>query len=122
LASSSKEALARQLSSKPARYNVGRTPKDSRGERNAELPEYYKLVWHLGGSQTDIATLTAESIDWAARANSYARMKTGSQAMIHLGDSVAEVLRGRPQLGLLFPQVSKWRVRSRKAFIRRVDW
>jgi len=47
-------------------------------------------------------------------------MKTGSQAMIHFGDSVAEILRGRPQVGLLFPQVSKWKESDRgKAFIRR---
>jgi integrase len=64
--------------------------------------------------------LTADTIDWAARTISYARMKTGSQAMIHFGDSVAEILRGRPQVGLLFPQVSKWKESDRgKAFIRR---
>lgn len=90
------------------------------GESNAELREYYKLLWHLGGSQTDMATLSAENIDWTANTISYARMKTGSQAMIHFGDAVAEILRSRPVSGLLFPQVAGWKESDRaKAFIRR---
>jgi len=90
------------------------------GESNAELREYYKLLWHLGGSQTDMASLAAENIDWTAKTISYARMKTGSQAMIHFGDGVAEILRARPASGLLFPQVAKWKESDRaKAFIRR---
>ncbi len=90
------------------------------GESNAELREYYKLLWHLGGSQTDIATLTAENIDWTTQTISYARLKTGSQAMIHFGHAVAEILRYRPITGLLFPQVAHWKESDRaKAFTRR---
>ncbi len=90
------------------------------GESNAELRDYYELLWHLGGSQTDMATLTAENIDWRARTISYARMKTGSQAMLHFGDGVAELLRARPATGCLFPQVAHWKESDRgKAFIRR---
>ena len=33
-------------------------------ERNPEIRAYYQFLWHLGGSQTDIAELTAEDIDW----------------------------------------------------------
>jgi integrase len=90
------------------------------GESNAELRDYYELLWHLGGSQTDMATLTAECIDWTAKTISYARMKTGSQAMIRFGDGVAELLRSRPVSGELFPQVARWKESDRaKAFIRR---
>lgn len=90
------------------------------GESNAELREFYKLLWHLGGSQTDMATLRADDIDWTNQTISYARMKTGSQAMIHFGDIVAELLRERPTTGFLFPQIAQWKESDRgKAFIRR---
>lgn len=88
------------------------------GESNAELRVYYKLLWLLGGSQTDMATLCAEDIDWTARAISYARMKTGSQAVVHFGDTVAEILLLRPKTGYLFPQIAQWKESDRgKAFI-----
>lgn len=34
------------------------------GEQNSECYAYYQLLWHLGGSQTDVARLRAEDIDW----------------------------------------------------------
>ena len=90
------------------------------GESNRELRAYYELLWHLGGSQTDMATLCAEDIDWTNQTISYARMKTGSQATIHFGDIVAELLRARPATGYLFPQIAQWKESDRdKAFIRR---
>jgi integrase len=90
------------------------------GESNVELRAFYELLWHLGGSQTDIATLCAEDVDWTNRTISYARMKTGSQATIHFGDLVAELLRARPVTGYLFPQIALWKESDRgKAFIRR---
>jgi len=90
------------------------------GESNVELRTFYQLLWHLGGSQTDMATLTVENIDWTARTISYARMKTGTQAMVHFGDMVADLLRSRPETGLLFPQIARWKESDRgKAFIRR---
>ena len=90
------------------------------GESNAELRVYYELLWHLGGSQTDMATLCAEDIDWSTRAISYARMKTGSQAVVHFGDTVAKILQSLPRTGYLFPQIACWKESDRgKAFIRR---
>jgi hypothetical protein len=91
------------------------------GESNVELRDYYELLWHLGGSQTDMASLRAEDVDWTARTISYARMKTGTQAMIHYGDKVAELLQSRPATGYLFPQIVQWKESDRaKAFIRRL--
>src|SRR5436853_2040377 len=47
-------------------------------------------------------------------------MKTGSQAMIRFGDSVAQILQRRPATGYLFPQIVHWKESDRaKAFIRR---
>src|SRR5262249_30441632 len=87
---------------------------------NAELRDYYELLWHFGGSQTDMASLCAEDIDWSNQTVSYARMKTGSQAMIRFGDTVAKILRSRPTTGCLFPQIVHWKESDRaKAFIRR---
>ena len=33
------------------------------GESNAELRDYYELLWQVGGSQTDIASLRGGDID-----------------------------------------------------------
>jgi integrase len=44
------------------------------GEQNPEWKSYYGLLWQLGGSQSDIASLKAEDIDWAAQTLSYGRM------------------------------------------------
>jgi integrase len=89
-------------------------------EHNPELHAYYEMLWHLGGSQTDMASLRAEDIDWGNRTISYARMKTGSQAMIHFGDIVANTLQSRPAKGYLFPQIVCWKESDRaKAFSRR---
>lgn len=72
-------------------------------EGNPERRAFYELCWHLGGSQSDIAELTAEDIDWNQSVVSYLRRKTQSVAQIHFGPSVAEVLRGLPATGPLFP-------------------
>jgi len=90
-------------------------------ESNAELRDYYELLWHLGGSQTDMASLRAEDIDWTHQTISYARMKTGSQAMIRFGDAIVQTLQRRPTAGYLFPQIVQWKESDRaKAFIRRL--
>ncbi|MBU6401194.1 MAG: tyrosine-type recombinase/integrase [Verrucomicrobia bacterium] len=90
------------------------------GESNAELRDYYELLWHLGGSQTDMASLRAEDVDWATQTISYARLKTDRQAMIRFGEAVVQILHRRPATGFLFPQITGWKESDRgKAFIRR---
>jgi hypothetical protein len=90
------------------------------GERNVELRAFYELLWHLGGSQTDMATLTAENIDYKARTVAYARRKTASRAVVHYGDTLAALLETRPKTGSIFPKISLWPESDRgKAFIRR---
>jgi hypothetical protein len=39
-------------------------------EHNPEIPAYYQLLWHLGGSQTDIAELTSRPVAINARSTS----------------------------------------------------
>ena len=90
------------------------------GESNTELRDYYELLWQLGGSQTDMASLRGEDVDWTVQTISYARRKTGSQAMIHFGEAVLKILQCRPATGYLFPQIVQWKESDRaKAFIRR---
>ena len=55
-------------------------------ERNPERKAFYELLWHLGGSQSDIAHLRAEDIDWTAQTVTYRRQKTKSVACLHFGD------------------------------------
>ena len=74
-------------------------PADGNPERKA----FYQLAWHLGASQSDIAFLEAENIDWEARVISFARKKTGSIALMRFDDETAEVLRSLPTEGPLFP-------------------
>ena len=45
-------------------------------EQNHERKAFYQLAWHLGASQTDIALLEAENIDWQNRLISFARKKS----------------------------------------------
>jgi integrase len=46
-------------------------------EGNAERRAFYELLWELGGSQSDVACLTSEDIDWKRKTISYFRKKTG---------------------------------------------
>ena len=72
-------------------------------EQNPERKTFYQLAWHLGASQTDLACLQAEDIDWDQNAISFARRKTGSIAIMRFDEVVAEILRDLPGSGPLFP-------------------
>jgi integrase len=82
-------------------------------EKNPERRSFYEMCWHLGGSQTDIANLKAEDIDWPNQTIAYNRQKTGSLAMVHFGDEIAEVLRRLPAEGSLFPYMQSVRCGDR---------
>ena len=64
-------------------------------DTNIERRAFFELCWHLGGSQSDIANLAAENIDWSDRVIAYARRKTGSPAFIHFGPASTGVCRPR---------------------------
>src|SRR5438552_778306 len=91
-------------------------------EKNAERRSFYELCWHLGGSQSDIANLNAEAIDWKQQTIGYARKKTGSLAIIHFGDEIAEILRRLPVSGPLLTYMKKVRAGDRATeFKQRCD-
>src|SRR5262245_38675715 len=77
-------------------------------EQNPEWKAYYQLLWHLGGSQSDIASLKAENVSWSDRTINYHRMKTKAAVVIHFGDSLAEILKQLPTEGPLFPMLINW--------------
>ena len=89
-------------------------------EHNPELKLFYALLWHLGGSQSDIATLCSEDIDWTDRTIGYSRKKTGCCALIHFGDETASLLASLPKEGWLFPRLANMHEKHRaKEFKRR---
>jgi integrase len=78
-------------------------------EKNSERRSFYELCWHLGGSQSDIAHLKADDIDWPNQTIAYARQKTGSLAMIHFGPDIEAILHRLPATGSLFPYLQSVR-------------
>ena len=72
-------------------------------EKNPERKAYYKLAWYLGASQSDLAFLTAENVDWEGNVISYRRMKTGTPAIMRMDEDMREILRDLPSEGPLFP-------------------
>ena len=78
-------------------------------------------MWHLGGSQTDIAELTAEDIDWKDRTISYQRRKTSVPVIITFGAEAAALLESLPKFGPLFPRMARIKENHRaKMFIKRL--
>lgn len=82
-------------------------------EKNPERRAFYECCWLLGGSQSDIAALTAEDVDWAHRVVSFHRKKTGTAAIVRFGAELERVLRLLPKTGLLFPNHRRLREKHR---------
>ena len=82
-------------------------------ETNPERRAFYQLAWHLGASQSDIAFLEAENVDWQNQVISFARKKTGSIAIMRFDNEVAEILRDLPGSGPLFPYLRTVRAGDR---------
>jgi len=72
-------------------------------EGNPERRDFYDLCWYLGGSQSDIAFLHAEDIDYRRRAFAYDRKKTSNLGGMRIGPKAWEVIERRPRTGPLFP-------------------
>jgi len=90
-------------------------------EFNPATRAFYELLWHLGGAQSDIATLTAEDVDWKDRTIAYRRHKTGVMSLISFGDEVAAILKTLPAAGEFFPALARIHERHRaKMFIKRL--
>ncbi len=95
-------------------------------ERNPERKAFYRLAWHLGASQSDLALLQAEDVDWPARVISFFRMKTRWRnqmpPQIRFGKEVEAILQTLPKVGQLFPGLAKVRCGDRATeFKQRCD-
>ena len=77
---------------------------------------FYELLWHFGGSQSDMARLTAEDIDWQRQTVAYVRCKTGTPAVQAFGPEVVAILRTLPTAGPLFPTLAEQTPGDRAAF------
>lgn len=82
-------------------------------ELNPERKAFYQITWHLGASQSDVAYLKAENIDWENRAISFSRKKTNTVAILRFGNEAAEILRALPESGPLFPYLRTVRASDR---------
>lgn len=82
-------------------------------EKNLERRAFYELLWELGGSQSDIASLLAEDINWEEATVFYRRKKTGAICLPQFGKRAAEILLRLPQTGPLFPNLIKVRESDR---------
>jgi integrase len=90
-------------------------------ERNPELRAFYQLLWHVGGSQTDVATLSAEDVDWRERTVSFNRCKSEVPVVIAFGSEAAALLATLPKSGPLFPWLSTLHEKHRaKHFVKRL--
>lgn len=82
-------------------------------EYNSERKAFYRLAWHLGASQSDIAFLEASNIDWENRVISFARKKTGAIALMRFDEEMEKVLRSLPVSGPLFPHFRRLKAGDR---------
>lgn len=98
-------------------------------EQNQERRNFYELCWYLGGSQTDIANLEAEDVDWNDWTICYNRKKLASMdetavrpPLIKFGKSCAAILQSLPKTGPLFPYLRTVRAGDRATeFKQRCD-
>ena len=91
-------------------------------ENNPERKAFYKLAWHLGASQSDLALLEAENVDWDHHVISYNRRKTGTVAIMRLDKEMEEILRDLQGSGPLFPHLRNVRAGDRATeFKQRCD-
>lgn len=82
-------------------------------EQNPERKAYYRLAWCLGASQTDLALIEAENVDWQNNLISYQRVKTKTVAVMRLDDEMADILKDLPGSGPLFPYLRTVRAGDR---------
>jgi len=82
-------------------------------EQNPERKALYQLAWHLGASQTDIALLDADKINWEEKAIVFRRKKSKTQVLQFFDDETAAVLRTLPAKGPLFPYLRTVRAGDR---------
>ena len=91
-------------------------------ELNQERKAFYEMCWHIGGSQTDMARLKAENIDWQKQTIAYVRQKSKTLATLRIDDGLGKLLCSLPATGYLFPYLAGVREADRATeFKQRCD-
>jgi len=90
-----------------------------RREGNPEWRAFYELLWATGGSQSDIAGLRADDVDWENRVLAYRRAKTGTISRLHFANEVEAFLAQLPREGNLFPRLAELHEKHRAKLFRR---
>jgi integrase len=88
-------------------------------ENNSERKIFYEICWHIGGSQSDVATLKAENIDWQNRTIDFFRMKTGGKVELVFDMELEKLLNSLPKTGFLFPKLATVKESDRATEFRR---
>jgi integrase len=82
------------------------------------------FVWETGGSQSDVAHLNAEDVNWTTRRLYYSRRKLankgGGQASQVVGARLEAVLKQLPSSGPLFPRLRLLSEDERASHFRKV--
>ena len=93
-------------------------------ERMDDYRKFFRLLWETGGSQTDIANLQAENIDWSNNRLFYSRKKLanhgGGSASLAIGAGLKAVLQELPSSGPLFPRLRLLTEDERASHFRKV--
>jgi integrase len=93
-------------------------------ERMDDYSTFFRLLWETGGSQTDIASLQAEDIDWSTLRLFYSRRKLahreGGRALLAIGANLKAVLEKLPSTGPLFPRLALLSEDERASHFRKV--
>jgi len=80
-------------------------------ESDRENRLFYEMLWETGGSQSDIASLHNENIDWIERRICYRRKKREGQvnngAVLLIGTHMKTILNELPKIGFLFPRLAQ---------------
>jgi integrase len=91
-------------------------------ETNTERKKFYELAWYLGASQSDLANLHVEDIDWPSRTVTFHRLKLRHRAVqpaqIRFGKEVEAMFLQLPRTGALFPYLCSVREADRAAEFR----
>ena len=85
----------------------------------SEMRAFLWCCWYLGGSQSDVAHLKAEDVDWQNQVVSFFRSKTRKAQIVRIGEVFAETLRVLPQSGLLFPRLVAMDEKHRASLFQR---
>jgi len=84
-------------------------------ELNLERRAFFGFCWHLGGAQSEVASLSDEDIDSLSKVVGFRRRKAWTISNIWFGEELGELRRSRPrpQAGPLFPRLQKMRAAHR---------